>query len=271
MLPHAAITHTGIRCPAQRPFDVAVVIPTILRPSLLRAVASIYRQAGVASIQVLLGIDRPGGDRTLLDHLARHRPGHCALTVLDLGYSTSARNGGLHPAGTGGALRTILSYAAHSRYVAYLDDDNWWHENHLASLLHAVAGHDWAWSLRWYADDQQATPLCIDRWESVGPGAGVYRKRFGGFVDPGCLLIDKIACESVLRLWCLPLPGDRTAMSTDRPVFAYLHKRKRHAGTGLATAYYTIQPSDCMHRQRLRWIDLYRRAAEATPAGSPDR
>jgi hypothetical protein len=78
------------------------------------------------------------------------------------------------------------------------------------------------------------------------------------------LLIDKIACEPVLRLWCIPLPGDTTAMSTDRPVFASLHKHKRHAGTGQATAYYTIQPSDCMHRHRLRWIEDSRRAAWMT-------
>jgi hypothetical protein len=254
MITHIATARTVARREPQRPFDVAVVIPTVLRPSLARAVSSVYRQAGVASIQILLGIDRGGGDTALLGELARQCPGHCALTVLDLGYSTSVRHGGLHPARDGGALRTILSYAANSRHVAYLDDDNWWQENHLHSLLESVRGHDWAWSLRWYVDCRRGAPLCIDRWESVGPDEGVFKGRFGGFVDPNCLLIDKIACEPALRWWSIPLPGDPVGMSADRHVFAYLRKHGRHAGTGQATAYYTIHPSDGMHPRRLRWI-----------------
>jgi hypothetical protein len=261
MITRAASTLTAARRDPQRPFDVAVVIPTVLRPSLPRAVASVYRQSGVASIQVLLGIDSPGGDSSLLGDLARQCPDHCALTVLELGYSTSVRHGGLHPARDGGALRTILSYAANSRHVAYLDDDNWWHPSHLSTLLHAARGRDWAWSLRWYVDPDHETPLCIDRWESVGPDAGVFRERFGGFVDPSCLLIDKIACEPVLRWWSIPLPGDPVGMSADRHVFAWLRRHGRDAGTNQATAYYTIHPSDGMHQRRLQWIDSSRQVA----------
>jgi hypothetical protein len=102
--------------------------------------------------------------------------------------------------------------------VAYLDDDNWWAPDHLGSLVGAIAGHDWAYALRWYADEQTGRGVGVDRWESVGPDAGVYAKRFGGFVDPSCLLIDAVACEPALRLWCHPLPGDATAMTTDRTV-----------------------------------------------------
>jgi hypothetical protein len=248
-------TNSLTACPYdQHPCDVAVVIPTVLRPTFSRAVRSVFRQAGVTSIQILVGIDKAGGNTSLLDELARQCPSHCALTVLDLGYSTSVRHGGLHPARDGGALRTILSYAANSRYVTYLDDDNWWHPNHLRSLLNAVQGHDWAWSLRWYVDAERGEPLCVDHWESVGPELGVFKQRFGGFVDPNCLLIDKIACEPVLRWWSIPLPGDPVGMSADRHVFAWLRQHGRHAPTGQATACYVIHPSDGMHLQRLRWI-----------------
>ena len=37
--------------------------------------------------------------------------------MLDLGYSTPQRSGGTYPSYYGGALETILSYAANSRYV----------------------------------------------------------------------------------------------------------------------------------------------------------
>jgi len=60
------------------------------------------------------------------------------VTLLNLGYSTSVLNSGIHLASSGGALRSILTYCANSRYVAYLDDDNWWDETHQPSLLAAI-------------------------------------------------------------------------------------------------------------------------------------
>jgi hypothetical protein len=241
--------------PAVRPYDAAVVIPTVGRETLDRAVRSVYAQDFPGTVQILVGVDvwaepRP---RSALEALAAEAPPNRVVTVFDPGYSTSARHGGVHPARDGGALRTILSYAAHSRLVAYLDD-NWWAPDHLASLVRAIAGHDWAFSLRWYADPTTGAPLCVDTWESVGPDAGVYAGRFGGFVDPSCLLIDKTACEPALRLWCLPLPSDARGMSSDRQVFAYLREQKRGAGSGRASTYYTLNAADVNHSKRLQRI-----------------
>jgi hypothetical protein len=244
----------------QTPFDAAVVIPSILRPTLPRAVESVFRQRFPGRIQVLVGIDRAIGDRAMLDGLRRDCPAHCALTILDLGYSTSSRHGGLYPGASGGALRTILSYAANSRAVAYLDDDNWFGKDHLRTLRDAMAGRDWAFSQRWYVEQGTGTPLCVDEWESVGPGAGVFRERFGGFVDPNCLMIDKVACEPALRWWCFPLRGDPRAMSEDRLVFDYLMRHHPWGATGRATSFYEIQPEDGMHPYRLRWIQQKREA-----------
>jgi hypothetical protein len=238
----------------QSPFDAAVVIPTVLRPELRRAVGSVFRQRFPGRIQVLIGIDRAVGDRAVLDEIRGECPAGCAVTVLDLGYSTSARHGGLCPGGSGGVLRTVLSYAANSRAVAYLDDDNWFGPDHLRTLRDALEGHDWAYSYRWYVDIETGAPLCVDEWESVGPGAGVYLEAFGGFVDTNTLMIDKVRCEPALRGWCFPLPGDPRAMSEDRVVFEYLKSHHRGVGTGLATSYYTIRPEDGMHPHRLGWV-----------------
>jgi SAM-dependent methyltransferase len=234
-----------------RPYDVAVVIPTVGRSSLDRAVRSVYAQKFPGTIQILIGVDGSKREAGQFEELAHVAPPNCSLTVFDPGYSTSARRGGFVPSGTGGALRTILSYAAHSRLLAYLDDDNWWGPEHLATLVQAMAGHDWAYSLRWFVDAQTEMSLCIDRWESVGPDAGVFAKTFGGFVDPSCLMIDKVACEPVLRLWCSVLSGDKSGMSSDRPVFAYLRSHGRSAGTGRATAYYVLNASDVNHHHRM--------------------
>ena len=58
----------------QTPFDVAVVIPTVLRSTLARAVRSVFAQEFDGRIQVLIGVDRPLGSRRVLDVLHRNAP-----------------------------------------------------------------------------------------------------------------------------------------------------------------------------------------------------
>jgi len=241
------------------PFDAAVVIATVLRPSLQRAVESIYRQKFAGRIQILIGIDKAVGDRAVLDRLREQCPAHCALTIVDPGYSTAARNGGLYAEGSGGALRTVLSYLAHSRRVAYLDDDNFLADDHIATLCDTLNRAAWAFSLRWYVDPATAQPLCIDQWESLGPDKGCFKDETGGFVDTSCLMIDKITCESVLRFWCHPLADDPRGMSADRHVLYYLKQGFRGLCTGKATSFYTLHPDDFMHGRRLAWIEQSRK------------
>lgn len=252
----ASIAQTIVRGSAnpQTPAKVAVVIPTTLRASLERAVRSVYAQSLDGSVQILIGIDTVDGDPRMLDPLLTSLPKDWSLIILNPGYSTSVRHGGLQAARDGGVLRTTMSYLANSRYVAYLDDDNWWDPDHLETLLSAIAGQDWAFSLRWYADPQTLEPICIDEWESVGPGAGTYAAKAGGFVDPSSLMIDKLRCEEALRWWSIPLANDQSGMSADRNVFQALSGKFNFAGTGKATSNYAIDPNDPIHARRSGWI-----------------
>ncbi len=241
--------------PLQQPFDAAVVIPTTYRPSLARAVRSVFRQTGIARIHVLIGVDVVRGDPAIIDALLAERPPTHSVTVLDLGYSTSVRHGGLYLSQDGGALRTMLTYAANSRYVAYLDDDNWIHESHLARLRAAIEGRDWAYTLRWYVDPDTLEPLAIDRWESVGPARGVFARDYGGFVDPNSLMLDKVKCEHAIACWTMPMSADARGRTADRTVFDRL--RSRSAGcTDAPTSYYLLNPSD---RNSIARLDFLRR------------
>lgn len=170
------VTFTAIMDPAalQQPFDAAVIIQTVLRPTLLQAARSVFAQDCRGRIQILLGIDHSKGDRMLIDQIRAECPDHIALTVIDPGYSTSQRHGSLYSNQYGGALRTALSYLANSRFVAYLDDDNWWTPQHLSTMLAAIDGKSWAFSLRWLVDRRRDEVVCRDEWESLGPGRGVY-------------------------------------------------------------------------------------------------
>lgn len=240
------------------PCCAAVVMPTLLRPTLVRAVDSLYAQYISEPCQLLLGVDVPLGETSVLTQVLAHKPPHWHVTILNPGYSTSVRHGGVHASRDGGALRTILSYLANSRYVAYLDDDNWWAPSHLPSLLEAIKDHDWAYSLRWFVERDSASPLAVDSWESVGPGRGIFRERFGGFADPNTLMIDKITCESVLRWWSVPLAGDPSQLTGDRNVFNVLSKQYRCRGTNQPTSYYVMDPRDGLHPQRMKTIESLR-------------
>jgi hypothetical protein len=248
----------------QRPFDFAVVMPTILRPATLDAVRSIFAQDLPGRVQTLIGVDYPaGGDAEALDEVCRDIPPNHALYLFYPGYSTSRRHGGLHPEWCGGALRTLLTYLANSRHVAYLDDDNWWTSEHLSSMRQALEGHEWAYASRWFVHPKSRRPISEDLWESVGPGRGAFAKEFGGFVDTNCIAFDKLACEAVIRWWSLPLRNSQKAMDADRNIFRILSTEFKGRPTGKATVFYTLDEQDRQHPFRLRMIGAERYEAAA--------
>ena len=239
----------------QEPADFAVVMPTVLRPTITDAIQSVFSQRFDGSIQTLIGIDAGTCELARVEQVCRSVPDRQSVLLLYPGYSTSRRYGGLHAARDGGALRTVLSYLANSRFVAYLDDDNSWSDDHLASM-HSVlsAGAEWAFALRWFVHPRSRQPICWDEWESVGPGAGL----FNGWVDPNCLAIDKIACEAVLRWWSVPGPNSVLKMDADRNVFHILSTRFRGAPTNRHSVFYMISETDSMHSYRLDMIGAQR-------------
>ncbi|MFC4160126.1 glycosyltransferase family A protein [Chitinimonas lacunae] len=237
----------------QEQFTVAVAICTLIRPSLRRAVESVYAQDVEGRIHLIIGIDKLMGDMALLDQLIAEAPPHVHVTVINPGYSTSARHGGMYGNFFGGVLPTVLMYLANSRYLAWLDDDNWFAPNHLSSLLKVIPGKAWAYSYRWYAHPTENTGVCIDQWESVGPGNGVFKEKFGGFCDPSTLMYDKAAVHMLFPLAALSL--DTNGNTADRVLLSHLFQEQYPcACSGEATSYYTIDPSDVNHGIRLKWM-----------------
>jgi hypothetical protein len=251
----------------QELFDAAVIVQTVLRPSLERAIDSVFAQRFAGRIQVLIGVDKALGDRALLARLVARCPRNMHVTVFDPGYSTSARHGSLYSNHFGGGLRTILAYAANSRYVAYLDDDDWFGEDHVVSLRDAIEGCSWSFSLRWYVNPADLQPICVDTIESVGPGKGVFAERFGGFVCPSTLMLDKVKCHWVLPHWCNALgpAGD----GEDRLVFDALRQGfPDWRGTERPTCFYVIKPEDGMHPVRMQFIATQGYNVARLPAAS---
>jgi hypothetical protein len=218
---------------------------TVARPTLAQAIRSVYAQRNGGRIQILVGIDHWEGEREVLDGLRAECPSHMAVTQIDLGYSTSQRHGGVYPSHFGGALKTLLSYAANSRHVAYLDDDNWYAPDHVATMRKAVHGKAWAFALRNFVERDSGDFLCPDTWESVGPGRGVYAKAQGGFVDTNCFVIDTLKCSDVFPEWAMTRFAGGTG--GDRQVLQRLLDRP-HGSNGAYTVFY---------RQRLTGLHPY--------------
>jgi hypothetical protein len=235
----------------QEPADFAVVMPTVLRSTIMDAIQSVFNQRFEGTVQLLIGIDAGNCELARVEELCRSIPNRQSVLLFYPGYSTSRRHGGLHATRDGGSLRTVLSYLANSRYIAYLDDDNWWSEDHL-STMHSVlsGGAEWAYALRWFVHPGSRQPICKDEWESVGPGMGC----FNDWVDPNCLAIDKIACEAALRWWSIPQPNSNEARDADRNVFRILSTEFRGAPTNRHSVFYEIAETDPMHPYRLNVI-----------------
>ncbi len=245
------ITYSN-RSDVQQPFEAAVIMPSTLRETIFKALESVFAQTDIGPVQILIGIDiDPENNIDSLCSFLESAPDNIAISLINPGYSTSQRHGGMHKAFDGGALRTILSFLANSPFLAYLDDDNWWEKNHLSSLISVIKNKPWAFSHRNYVHQESQKILGRDVIESVGPGKGIYNQKVGGFVDPNCLMIDKTKADAILNLWstCMDsAPGSSTA---DRLIFNKL-KNAPFGDTGIVTANYVIDPKDPVHPYRLK-------------------
>jgi hypothetical protein len=67
----------------------------------------------------------------------------------------------------GSALRSVGLMAANTEYVTFADDDVWLDEGHLSSLIEAISGNNWAFSLR-KIYSPSGEYIGVDRFESIG-------------------------------------------------------------------------------------------------------
>lgn len=225
----------------QKPADVSVVIPTFGRPCIEQAMQSIFKQNLTGTIQILIGVDAWEIDSLpLIKAKAEKRPPNVSVMIVDMGYSTSRKRGGVHHNPYNGSLRTILGYMANSRYITFLDDDNLWAPDHLSSLKRVIPGFGWAFSNRFLMDEETGSPLCVDYWDSVGPGKGIRKKELNGFVDPNCIMINKLSLPLALTAWLSPL-SRKPFQAADRRFYKYLIENGSVAWSGKATVAYSIR------------------------------
>lgn len=129
---------------------ITVVIPTIGRPELSRAVLSASVQKGVQT-EIVVVVDRP----EMID-LVHTMVGHIATVVRNNGHGgAAARNEGAK-LGTG-------------EFTAFLDDDDWWEPNKLSIQLSAMraAGANFCFGSAWFHSDSDLRRLPQSAFDST--------------------------------------------------------------------------------------------------------
>lgn len=191
---------TGINTP-----QITVISPTTGKESLSRLIGSLRKQS-IPYTQVLLWDD--GRDEKAGDPLSYED--HCTQSVIIKGRLVQ----GIAP---GSALRAIGLMVASTPYVTFADDDVWFDDDHFESLMSAVKGRNWAFSLR-KIYSPAGEYIGVDRFESVGEQGKTPHK----MVDNNSNLFKREFGVGAAHLY-----RETRQYNDDRLMYAFL---KKHAG-----------------------------------------
>jgi glycosyltransferase involved in cell wall biosynthesis len=124
-----------------------------------------------------------------------------------------------------GAICAASAYLIEEEYICWLDDDNWFEENHIESLVKAIGNNDYAYSLRKLIN-HDGSFWDYDNFESIG--------HHGNFIDLNCYLMKKTLATKIAPLW-FNTTGE--LMIGDRFIF---HELKQNNISWAATGEYTV-------------------------------
>ncbi|SHG27362.1 DegT/DnrJ/EryC1/StrS family aminotransferase [Streptoalloteichus hindustanus] len=160
--------------------EVVVVTNGNRQQYLRRALTSVAQQQVAAMVKVTLVVDGVGGR-------AAAAASGTALPVQVV--EVAATGLPAHPFERVAVLREIAATVVDGDYVAFLDDDNEWEADHLATLLaEATRGFPAVHSWRQLVDGD-GKPVLVRRFPWLPPGAGS-RERFTEFVRQGVMSPD---------------------------------------------------------------------------------
>lgn len=148
--------------------SVTVITPTVGSPKLADAVESVQRQTygNLEHVLVVDGALEYGYKaREIVEDVGDRNPGLTTrhIRFIDLPYNTGA-NGF-----NGQRIYASIPHLVNSDYVFFLDEDNWYEPDHVASLVETIENSklDWAYSFRKiYSADKKY--LADDNCESLG-------------------------------------------------------------------------------------------------------
>ena len=211
-------------------YAVTVVTPTIGTPHLWQAIESVQAQTypHVRHLVVVDGAEHRGRVESMLPPNPS-RPLNVVVLPNTIG------GGGFN----GHRVYGATPYLIDSRFVAFLDEDNWLDPDHLVSVMAGITatGASWGFSLRRIVDEEGRF-LMDDDCESLGP-VGSWLDAAVHLVDANCYVLRRdIALETSL-IWYRRAPDEPSPdiVLCER----LLTERPRYAATGRPTVRYRLR------------------------------
>lgn len=205
--------------------SVCVITPTIGSKYLRQAIESVNKQT-YKNINHLIVVDGPG----YMDEVKRHIPENIKITITP----QNTGGGGFY----GHRIYAAYPHLVNEDYIAFLDEDNWWDENHIQSLVSKIEDKnlDWAYSLRKvYVNDDYLDHDCC---ESIGRWPIYFSKEDNPqhLVDTSSYCFKREFLVQLCQYWNYGWGGDRR-------FFNILTKHLNHTNfdtTGLHTLNYRL-------------------------------
>jgi glycosyltransferase involved in cell wall biosynthesis len=141
----------------------------------------------------------------------------------------------------GHRVYAACSFLVNADVIVYLDPDNWIEPTHVESLVNALDGNDWAYSLR-KIYDKEGNYLCNDNCESLGKWP-VFFNDDVFLVDTSCYAVRRDVAVSIGHAWYRQWGADRQFFSAVAKYFP------RFTCTGEYTTCYRLDgnPNSVKH------------------------
>lgn len=207
--------------------SVTVIIPTTGVPELRTAIESVLSQnTDTQCLVVCDGIQYSGKTRAIVSEYL----GNKNLKVCYLNDNVGAN--GFY----GHRIYAAFTHLVNTDYIVYLDQDNWFENNHVKSCIDTIEQNnlDWCYSLRKIYDKSQQY-LCNDDCESLGK----YPTYQGSHhIDTNCYCIKTSVAVRISAAWHGGWGQDRVFLSTLAQNFT------KFDGTGEYTVGYRLDGND---------------------------
>lgn len=226
--------------------SVAVIIPTIGTDYFKRAFDSVMNQT-YSNITVYTCIDGEEYLKKTESMLSRSGMIYRNL-IVPFDKNTGANNWNGHK------IYYYLTMNVSEDYVVFLDEDNWFEENHIADMIENLDSEKiWCYSLRNLYKDYQGLKgnpvfIGVDTKESIGANNFGYT-----LVDTSCYLIKTEIARSINYLWLSP-----TKIGThepDREIARVLLSKYPRAPKSSPTVNYLLTKGHSLYNNHLSVTD----------------
>jgi len=212
--------------------DVAIITATTGHPNLKKCIESVSNQQCNCSFIHVLVIDGNEYKEKVNNILLNCTYNKNNLHVIQLpeGCGKDKYNGHLIYAG--------FSYIYKTKYICFLDNDNWFLQNHLNSLFDLCESKNlhWAYSLR-QIYNENLNYVCDDNCESLGLLHPVWYNQKKNLIDMNCYFIKReILLFGTHQLNCKA--RDPNKPECDEALLQHLIKYHKYSSTKLHTVAY---------------------------------